>query len=356
MYQNQVRKNVPSMLSQPLLGLDIASDAVRFVELSASRKQLTVVQADSEPLGRGVGGDAAQGDFSPITEAIRRMLQRSRVRTRAVASALPGSSVIVKIISMPSGMRDEVIEEQIRYEGQQYIPFPMDQVNFDFSVLGTDPERKGYQQILLVASKRDHVEDRAAILEGAGLKPKIIDIRQFSLWGLYTHLYPGDATSKSSIVLVEIGGLSSGLHVFERGQPVYSRDHNFGAARLIDRIVQHFGLTEEDAQRMQRFGGLPAGYEQEVLKPFVLETGREILRALDFFQASMPDIHVDKVVLFGTGANLPGICEQLAGFTVENPDPFQGMAIGPNVNERFLRDERSSMAVACGLALRRFGE
>lgn len=107
---------------------------------------------------------------------------------------------------------------------------------------------------------------------------------------------------------------------------------------------------------MQRFGGLPAEYEKEVLIPFVADLGREMLRALDFFQASLPDVSFRKVVLFGAGANLPNIAQQLPGFTVEAPDPFRGMLAGPKVNERFLRSEGSSMAVACGLALRRFAE
>ncbi len=340
-----------SLMRQPLLGLDITSDAVRFVELSFHRKQYTVVHADSEPLISG----GNEGDVSKISEAIHRMMQRSRVRVKSVANALPGSSVIVKIISLPSGMREETIEEQIRYEGQQYIPFPMDQVNFDFSIIGDDPQRKGYQQILLAASKRDHIEDRVAMLEDAGLKPKIIDIRQFSLLGLYRHFHNNE-NQKENIALVEIGWKNTGLHIFENGQPLYSRDHNFGIDKLIDKIVNKFNISPEDAKRMQRFGGLPAEYEQEVLKPFVLEIGKEIIRALDFFQSTMPEIHIDKIALFGSGANLPNISEQLSGFTVENFDPFQGMTIGPNVNQNFLRDERSSMAVACGLALRRFSE
>ncbi len=340
----------------PLLGLDIGPEAVKLVELSSARGQLSVTHVDSETILQHPGNEQDGHDLEPTSTAIRSILQRSRIRTKRAATALPSNNAIVKIISLPAGMRDDIIEEQIRYEGQQYIPFPMDQVNFDFSPLGPDAERKGYQQVLLVASKKDQVEDISAILEDAGLKPSILDVRQFSLWTLLHHLDPQIHSEKGGVVMIEIGANTTGVHVFENSQPIYSRDHNFGTARLIERISQHFGLSPEDALRMQRFGGLPAEYEEEVLIPFVADLGREMLRALDFFQASLPDVSFRKVVLFGAGANLPNIAQQLPGFTVEAPDPFRGMLAGPKVNERFLRSEGSSMAVACGLALRRFAE
>ena len=344
------------MPSPPLLGLDIGLEAVKLVELSSARGQLTVTHADSETIPHNPGIEHDGRDPEPTTNAIRTILRRSRIRTKKTATALPSNNAIVKIISLPSGMRDDVIEDQIRYEGQQYIPFPMEQVHFDFSALGPDPERKGYQQILLVASKKDHVEDNSAILESAGLKPKILDVRQFSLWTLMNHLQPQLPAEKGGIVLIEIGSSTTGVHVFENSQPIYSRDHNFGTTRLTERISQHFGLSPDDALRMQRFGGLPQEYEKNILTPFVADLGREILRALDFFQASLPDVSLRKIALFGPGANLPGITKQLPGVTVEAPDPFHGMRTAPSVNERFLRSEGSAMAVACGLALRRFAE
>ncbi|MDD3759631.1 MAG: type IV pilus assembly protein PilM [Acidithiobacillus sp.] len=340
----------------PLLGLDIGLDAVKLVELSSTRGQFTVTHADSETILSYLGAEPDGRELESSSSAIRTILQRSRIRTKKTATALPSNNAIVKIISLPSGMRDDVVEDQIRYEGQQYIPFPMEQVNFDFAALGPDPERKGYQQILLVASKKDHVEDISAILEGAGLKPSILDVRQFSLWTLINHLQPQIRSEKGGIVLIEIGGSTTGVHVFENSQPIYSRDHNFGTAKLTERISQHFGLSRDDAIRMQRFGGLPQEYEKDVLAPFVADLGREILRALDFFQASLPDVNLRKIALFGPGANLAGITKQLASLPVETPDPFTGMSIGSAVNERFLRSEGSAMAVACGLALRRFAE
>jgi len=347
-------KKLPAMFRPPLIGLDASAEAVRMVELSGGRGQIIVSRADAEPCAKADAATNSANSADNIGDALQRLLHRSRGRSKSVATALSVGNVIVKVISLPAGMNEDTIEEQIRFEGQQYIPYPMDQVNFDFSPLGPDKDRSGYQQVLLVASKKEIIEDRLAIIESAGLKAKLLEVRQFSLWNLYSHLQPQLTEARTTIVLIEIRSESTEIYVFENGLPIYSREHHFGIARLIERIARHFGLSPEDALRMQRFGGLPQSYHDEVLQPYVRELGSELLRALDFFQASMPDISMQRVVLFGSGANLPGIADQLQGMLVENPDPFRDMTLANGVNERFLRQERSSMAVACGLALRRF--
>ncbi|MGC9128009.1 MAG: type IV pilus assembly protein PilM [Acidithiobacillus sp.] len=341
--------------SPPLLGLDISPEAVKIVELSASRGRIRVENADSESLPAGAVNDREVLDVDVVTHTIRSILERSRIRTKAVATALPSNAVIVKVISLPADLNDEGIEEQIRFEGSQYIPYSIDAVNFDFAELGPDDQRRGYKRVLLVACKKETVEDRAAILEASGLKPKIIDVQQFTLWGLFQHLEVSPQDHRS-VALLEVGSLTTALHVFEEGQPIYSREHNFGVARLAEEVQRRYSLEAQDAQRMLRFGGLPQDYPKEVLQPFVRNLAQEIFRAVDFFQASMPDVQLATVRLFGAGATLPQLdaqLQQLVHIPVQAPDPFAGMDMAAQVSRRFLEADRSSLAVACGLALRR---
>ncbi|MGC8467218.1 MAG: type IV pilus assembly protein PilM [Acidithiobacillus sp.] len=341
--------------SPPLLGLDISPEAVKIVELSASRGRIRVENADSESLPAGAVNDREVLDVDVVTHTIRSILERSRIRTKAVATALPSNAVIVKVISLPADLNDEGIEEQIRFEGSQYIPYSIDAVNFDFAELGPDDQRRGYKRVLLVACKKETVEDRAAILEASGLKPKIIDVQQFTLWGLFQHLEASPQDHRS-VALLEVGSLTTALHVFEEGQPIYSREHNFGVARLAEEVQRRYSLEAQDAQRMLRFGGLPQDYPKEVLQPFVRNLAQEIFRAVDFFQASMPDVQLATVRLFGAGATLPRLdaqLQQLVHIPVQAPDPFAGMDMAAQVSRRFLEADRSSLAVACGLALRR---
>ena len=346
--------------SPPLLGLDISPDAVKLVELSQSRGKLRVEHADSEALPPGAVNDRDIQDAEAVSHALRTILERSRIRTKAVATALPANTAIVKVISLPGDLDEVGIEEQIRFEGSQYIPYSIDAVNFDFAVLGPDETRKGYNHVLLVACKKEAVEDRAAAIEEAGLKPKIIDVKPFALWLLHEHLASMAPQERNipgrAVILVEIGSVTTNINVFQEGHPVYSREHNFGLGRLIEEIQRRYSLDANDAQRMERFGGLPPEYERDVLNPFARSMAQELFRSIDFFQASMPDVPAGSVHLFGIGAKIPQLAEQLrqlVGFPVYVPDPFAGMEMAPQISRRFMDADRSSLAVACGLALRR---
>ncbi|MHB8317047.1 MAG: type IV pilus assembly protein PilM, partial [Acidithiobacillus ferrivorans] len=276
------------------------------------------------------------------------------------ATALPANTAIVKVISLPAELDEVGIEEQIRFESSQYIPYSIDAVNFDFAVLGPDEVRKGYNHVLLVACKKEAIEDRAGALEEVGLKPKIIDVKPFALWLLHEHLTKASPLARDSsggaVILVEIGSVTTNINVFQEGHPVYSREHNFGFGRLLEEIQRRYSLDTHVAQRMERFGGLPPEYERDVLNPFARSMAQELFRSLDFFQASMPDISAGSVHLFGIGAKIPQFAEQLrqlVSFPVYVPDPFAGMEMAPQISRRFMDADRSSLAVACGLALRR---
>ncbi|AEM48273.1 type IV pilus assembly protein PilM [Acidithiobacillus ferrivorans SS3] len=346
--------------SPPLLGLDISPDAVKLVELSQSRGKIRVEHADSEALPPGAVNDRDIQDATAVSRALHTILERSRIRTKAVATALPANTAIVKVISLPAELDEVGIEEQIRFESSQYIPYSIDAVNFDFAVLGPDEVRKGYNHVLLVACKKEAIEDRAGALEEVGLKPKIIDVKPFALWLLHEHLTKASPLARDSsggaVILVEIGSVTTNINVFQEGHPVYSREHNFGFGRLIEEIQRRYSLDTHVAQRMERFGGLPPEYERDVLNPFARSMAQELFRSLDFFQASMPDISAGSVHLFGIGAKIPQLAEQLrqlVSFPVYVPDPFAGMEMAPQISRRFMDADRSSLAVACGLALRR---
>ncbi|PKY11440.1 pilus assembly protein PilM [Acidithiobacillus marinus] len=346
--------------SSPLLGLDISTDAVKLVSLAQSRGKIRVEHADSETLPPGAVSDRDIVDSESVSRALRNILERSRIRSKAVATALPANSAIVKVISLPADLDEVGIEDQIRYEGSQYIPYSIDAVNFDFSILGPDDSRKGYNHVLLVVSKKEAVEDSAAVIEEAGLKPHIVDVKPFALWLLHEHLASTKAPDKSlsgkGIVLVEIGSITTNIYVFQDGHPVYSREHNFGLGRLLEEIQRRYNLDSNDAQRMERFGGLPPEYEKDVLQPFARNMAQELFRSLDFFQASMPDVPTATVHLFGVGAKIPQLADQLrqlVSYPVFVPDPFTGMELSPQISRRFMDADRSSLAVACGLALRR---
>ncbi len=331
-----------------LIGIDIDHDSVRVVELSGNAGAIKVTHVDSEPLPPDTGDT-----INVVAQAIKTMLRRSSINVKNVASNMSGN-YISKVILVPDHMDTEAINDHIRYGGAQYIPYPMDQVNFDFFIIGPSESQKEMLKVFLIANRKEHVDDVAALIENSGLKLKIIEPRQFSLFNLYSWITGAQEIKKRNIIIVEFGMTSTTLHAFENGIQIYDKEHKFGLTKLIDTIAKTFSLSQQDALRMYRYGGLPSSYEKSVLEPFVAEAGKEIVRDIEFFQSNIQNFSIDRVVLFGVGADLPKLSEFIPGYTVDIPRPFDGMTVGQKVNQRFLKNESSSMAVACGLALRRY--
>lgn len=367
------------IFKQPLIGLDVSADAVSLVSLSKNRGKFILDQVDRDVLPARTTSEntASPADTAALSEVIRTVLARSRIRIKTVSTALSAQKTIVKVISLPDSMNAQAIEDHIQFQGNQYIPFSMDAVHFDFSVL-PGSKRSGYQDVLLVACKKESLEDQVAILEESGLKAKIVDTRTFALWFLYTHLQLNHLLGKrveggNGVVIIETGYADSHLYVFDNGRPAYEKSHNFGYQELIKSIQSKYQLGATDALRMSRFGGLPPEYAKEVLDPFTKKASAEIAFALEFFQNSMPDVSISSICLFGEWIGLPpseygspevsnrsGLTDlsvalqQKISLPVSAPDPFAGMEISKQVHTRFLDADRSAFAVACGLALRRF--
>lgn len=342
----------------PVIGLDISSSSVKLVELSRAKGRYRVERFGIEPLPLNNGG-TGMPDMDVVAAAVAALIKRSQTRAKAAATALPGAVAIIKVISLPAGMNELDIDEQIRLEGGQYIPYSMDGVNFDFVVLGPDDTRPGYDQVLLIACKREAVEDRVAILDKAGIQARVVDVEPFTLLAAYEHIaaQPGAVPLGQTVALIDVGATTTKVNVFQVGQPIYNREHSFGGDRLTEEIMRRYRLSREDASRMKRLGGLPEDYEQTVLAPFVDNLVIDLLRSLEFFQSSMPNAHVDQVMLFGGCAQIPGVSKALrerSQVPVTVANPFAGMDVAAGVDLKRLQQEAPSLAVACGLALRRF--
>jgi len=228
----------------------------------------------------------------------------------------------------------------------------MDAVNFDFVKL--HDSNKGSQSILLVACKKEEVEEFSAVLETAGLKAANISIDQFALWNLHEHIR-GASAFQANTAIVKVGFHSSNLFVFEKGKPAYTKDHNFGLSKLVQSIQDRYQLKFEDACRMLVYGGLPSDFSSTLLVQVRESLSQDIFRSVDFFQAAMPDISIDQIEIYGNITPILGIekiIEKNMGMPVSCPDPFTGMEMSAAVAQHTQKN-RYSFAVSCGLALQK---
>jgi type IV pilus assembly protein PilM len=346
--------------NSPLIGLDISTSGVKLVELTESGKQeFRLERFASEALPRGAVVDGNIENIEQVSEAIRRVWKKSGTSIKHVAIGMPPASVITKKIILPGGMTEEDLEFQVESEASQYIPFALDEVSLDFDVIGEAHNSPEDVEVLLAATRKEKVEDRVAVIEAAGLKPKVMDIDSYAARAAVeriTSQLPKGGQGQI-IGLFQIGAQTTYVSMLLDGQPVYEREQPFGGNQLTQDIVRTYGMSYEEADSKKRSGDLPEGYERDLIAPFLENAALEITRAIQFFFTSTPYTRIDQIFLAGGCAVVPGLVDivtERSKVPAAVVSPFKGMQLASGIREKNLRAEAPAYLVACGLAMRRF--
>ena len=343
-----------------LVGVDISPSSVKLVELAAGAKAaLRLERYAIEPIERGAMVDGNVEHPEAVAEALARALKKSGCRARHAALALPGAAVITKRIMLPAGLSEEDYELQVESEASQYIPFPIEEVNLDFQVLGPLAGGGDDVEVLIAASRKERVEDRVAVAEMAGLKPTVIDVEPYAARAAIDHVsaFLPDQGAGQVIAVLDIGQSLTTLAVLLDGQTIFEREQAFGGDQLTQDVVRLYGLTPEEAEIKKKSGDLPDNFRRDLLAPFVEQAASEASRALQFFFTSTPHTRVDRVLVAGGCAVAEGLVEAIGrrtGVSAEPLSPFRGMECAHAVRERQLRLDAPALMIAAGLALRRF--
>ena len=345
--------------NQTLIGLDISSSSVKLLELAKKGDKFQVETYAIEQLPPNAVNDKQITDPKAVGEVIARVVNRAGSRAKHAAVAVAGASVITKIVQMPGNLSENDMEEQIKAEADQYIPYPIDEVNLDFQILGQSEKTGDTVDVLLAACRKEQIEQRCAAVEIAGLKPVVVDIESNAARlaaGRLIESLPNKGVD-AMVALFEVGALTTSMQVIRNEEVLYDRDQAFGGAQLTQLIVRQYGFSAEEAESKKRNGDLPEDYQSAVLRPFVESLAQEIGRALQFFFTSTPHNRVDHIMLAGGSAPLPGLTEavtQQTGFACSTINPFDGMEIGDTVRLKKMAREAPSYLTSCGLAMRRF--
>ena len=344
----------------PLIGVDISSTSIKLVELAETGKGAFRLERYAiEPLPKDVVADGNIANLDQVSDALKRGWKRLGSRHRGIALALPAAMVITKKIIVPSGQKEEDLELMVEAEANQYIPFALDEVNLDFQILGPAPNNPDEVEVLIAASRKEKVEDRVAIAEAAGLKPRVMDVESYATLEAFKQVAPSLPANgrDQNIALLDIGAHVTHFYVLRNNQALFSRDQAFGGNQLTHDIQRAFNLSPEEAESAKKNQGLPENYDADVLQPFLETLALEVTRALQFFFTSTSYSQVDQVVLAGGCALLPGLDELVAkraGVPTLVANPFASMTASERIRPRQLTQDAPLLLVACGLALRSF--
>ena len=343
--------------SAPILGIDISATAIKLLELSRSGSKYRVESYAVEALPPNSVSEKTINDIEQVGEAVARAVKKAGTKTKNAAVSVAGSSVITKVISMPSGLSDDEMESQIQVEADQYIPFPLEEVAMDFEVIGDSGEGADRVDVLLAASRSENVDNVVAAIELGGLTAKVVDIEAFAIENTIDMIAQDSltGTSTEAIGVADVGSAITTFSVMENLKTIYSREESFGGSQLTEEIQRRYGLSFEEAGLAKRQGGLPDNYEPEVLEPFKENMSSQIGRALQFFYASSQISELDHLMLAGGCASIPGIAELIEsklGVHTIVANPFANMAVASKIPAQSLTNDAPAMMIACGLALR----
>ncbi len=342
-----------------LLGIDISSTSVKLLELSRSGSRYRVEAYAVEPLPANAVVEKNIAELEGVGQALQRVVTKAKTGCKSAVVAVSGSAVITKIIEMDAGLSDEELENQLKIEADQYIPYPLEEVAIDFEVQGPAPRSPGRAEVLLAACRKENVEIREAALALAGLTAKVVDVEAYALERSYGLLAPqlGAAHGELTVAVVDIGATMTTLSVLHNGRTIYTREQLFGGRQLTEEIQRRYGLSQEEAGLAKKQGGLPDDYDSEVLLPFKEAVVQQVSRSLQFFFAAGQFHDVDCILLAGGTASIPGLdhmIQQKIGTQTLVANPFADMALSSKVNAGALASDAPALMIACGLALRSF--
>ncbi len=286
----------------PLIGIDLAPDGVRIVEVQTSARGHRISHHAQLPLAAGAWQAALDGDPQTLVEVLTRTLKASGTRLRTAALALPTSAVITRTLCLPQPAHDEELEMLVEAEAAQSLPFPRDEISLDFATLGPSANDDGMVDVLLVAARSESIAQRVAWAEAAGLKPAVVSVESQAVVTAIDGLC-GDASHAESILHFS----ATGLHcLFVRG----------------DRLL----FERELGKPLPTASGHGDGGCAGELDSWLDAASLEWQRHGQLFAAAAGDGDIDRLHLVGAGALGPQLAagfRQRLGIDVGVPDPFQ---------------------------------
>ena len=344
-----------------VIGLDIGSSSVKLVELKEKKAgEYQLVRLGVEALSPEAIVDGSIMDSSLVVDAIQRLNDSTGAKGASYATSLSGHSVIIKKIQLPAVPAEE-LAESIQWEAEQYIPFDINDVRLDYVVLAEGEPGRDNMEVLLVAVKRDKVNDYVSVISQTGKQAVLVDVDAFAVQNAFE--VNNDLDPLKVVALVNMGASVTNINILARGQTVFWRDISFGGNQFTEALQREFNLAFDQAERLKRGENVDRftpGDARPVLDTVSAEMAGEIQKTFDFFAATSSEGPVDELVLSGGCAltpNLEQVLRERFGVPTELLNPLRRIQYKESdFNADWLRTIAPMLAVAVGLAVRKVGD
>jgi type IV pilus assembly protein PilM len=341
-----------------VIGIDIGSSSIKLVQLKDLKGAYQLLNVGIAPLPPEAIVDNTLMDSSAIVSTIKNLVASLGVKVKDIACSISGNSVIIRKIVLPA-MPLEELEDQITWEAEQYIPFDINDVNMDFQILSPDSIDPSKMNVLLVASKKDIINDYHAVFNESGLHLTVVDVDSFAVQNAFE--INSDFGMEDVIALINIGASIMNINIIKSGYTLFTRDVQMGGNLYTEEIQKQMGISSSEAESIKTLA-----HESnnsllfEVLSKVNETITQEIRRSLDFYNSTASEDRIAKVCISGGGSKVYKLIESISdktGLTVEVINPFAKLKYSEkDFDPEYLQEIGPLMAVTVGLAIRRVGD
>lgn len=360
---------MPVSKKNQLVGLDIGSHSIKLVELEETKKGMILRSFGVMGLPQNAIVEGSIREMEIISSAIKNLYKHLNVKNKNVATSISGYSVIVKKISI-SKREESELDATINEEAEQYIPFDISDVNLDYEILPAaveepeegkeEKEESDLMDVMLVAAKKDIVDDYVSLLHLSGLNPVVLDVDAFALQNAFELI---SEQMSGCYAIVNVGAEELGINAIKDGVSIFTRDSSYGGSQITEAIMSKFDVSHEEADKI-KLGGSKMEKEGEALEEIFTSVVsgwvQEIKRALDFLGTTYPDESIERIYMTGGSCRIPGFQKYLeleTDIPVEELNPFTNLQINERVfDPKYLGYMAPQASVAVGLALRSIGD
>ncbi len=352
--------SLPFGRKREAVAFDIGSNSIKLVQMNMTKKGWELVKMGMAELPPEAIVDGSIIDSMTVTNTLRDLVKEHGVKVKDAVSSLTGHSVIIKKVSFPAMTEDE-LADSIQWEAEQYIPFPISDVNIDFQILGADTDGRGQMDVMLVAVKKDVINDYTNVIKEAGLNPVVIDVDSFALENMMEINYP--VTPGENIAMVNIGASITSISVIMGGLTIFTRSIPMGGNQFTEELQRQLNVSFKEAEDL-KLGRKSGEHDPEQLATSIDSVSTnltfEVKRSLDFFLGGAQGSYVSKIYLSGGGSKVSGLhnlMQEKTSIPVEIVNPFKGVdSGGKQFDKEMLKEAAPFFGVAVGLATRRFAD
>lgn len=328
-----------------LLGIDLGSESIKAIEAVKEKGRLRVVGFGKVELP---APDAR-------ADALADLLKHCGFRSRRVATSVSGRSVIVRYLNMVD-IPDENLKTAIRYEADRYIPFDLNEVVLDCHRIEDAPGVGANEmKLLLVAVKRDVIDEQVRLVQGAGLQPELIDVDAFALGNAFALGGPTYEMAAGKVVaLVDVGATKTVVDIVRGAESYFTREVYVGGNDVTNAIAKRFGIETFEGEQLKRN---PSSREKEIAEavlPSLEDLGNEIQLSFDYYE-NQSDSKVEEVFVSGGGSRVPGLEETFERIFERRTmtwNPLEGYDLDEGLDHQSLLECAPALGVAAGLAAR----